>query len=109
MTLYNSFALITLVSAPIIVMIAQTAAPTQHGRPAPPSPPSAAQTVPHQPLTTPQPVAPPLPATEPAAFGQPMPQAGQPFLSPGAGLPDNAPASEQATTSDNGMDRQGDN
>lgn len=87
--MYKAFAAITLVAAPIIVLVTQSLLPQQPVRPG-------AATV--QPVATPvvqsaaQPMpivtAPPSgPAQEPAPFGQPLPDAGQPFLAPGNGLP----------------------
>jgi hypothetical protein len=86
--LYKAFAVITLIAAPIVVLIVQSVAP---------QPPSAAHPAPaayQQPapiISQPAPMPPSIePAPDPAAFGQPMPEAGKPFLEPGNGLPPTA-------------------
>jgi hypothetical protein len=86
--LYKAFAAITLIAAPIIVFVAQSVAPAPQVQPAAAPLPAVA------PMTEPAAVAPPPPIAAPAAaapdaaaFGQPLPDAGKPFLSPGSGLP----------------------
>lgn len=83
--MYKAFATITLVAAPIIVLVAQSLVPQPHKEAV------AAAVQPTAPTS--MPVVAPLPAPvvteiapDPSAFGQPMPQAGQPFLSPGNGF-----------------------
>ncbi len=93
--MYRSFAIATLVAAPLIVMAVQNFLPTAPDAPeeqvaAAPVPPST------QPPVAALSVAPPPPATIPAPAdfaasapmaGEPRPGAGQPLLSPGQGLP----------------------
>ena len=85
--MYKAFAAVTLVAAPIIVLVVQSVAPQ-------PSPREAIAVVqPIAPVSAPiMPPPPPMasaaaPSPEPAAFSQPMPDAGKPFLAPGSGLP----------------------
>ncbi|ANI77193.1 MULTISPECIES: hypothetical protein [Sphingobium] len=85
---YKAFAAITLIAAPIIVLAVQGIAP--HAPVQPSAAPSAVLPSPVQAPPVVQPAPMPVPAApEPdaAAFGQPMPDAGKPFLSPGNGLP----------------------
>ncbi|AMK23997.1 MULTISPECIES: hypothetical protein [unclassified Sphingobium] len=89
--IYKAFAAVTLIAAPIVVLTVQSFVPQTKETMAPAIPASiAAPTV--------QPAPPPLPVSDSsdgiASFGQPMPEAGKPFLTPGAGLPD-APAVSQ--------------
>ncbi len=84
--LYKAFAVITLVAAPLIVLMVQGLAP-QDAAPVPSAP---VQSVVEQAVAASQPVAAPAmeqPASSSMSFGQPMPEAGKPFLSPGNGLP----------------------
>lgn len=88
MKLYKAFALITLASAPVIVLITQSVTPQPQQAF---SPATAATTVP-APSSAPAPTTQPMPAimesvADPASFSQPFPEAGKPFLAPGAGLP----------------------
>ena len=91
--LYKAFAVVTLVAAPVIVLMVQGLAP--HA-------PAQSVSVPMQPVVErsapmPQYVPPPAmeqPAAAPMSFGQPMPEAGRPFLSPGNGLPGASSAAE---------------
>lgn len=95
--IYKAFATVTLIAAPIIVLTVQSFVP-QPNQPAVASvaapsalPPST------MPIVTPAPPAPIV--TDPgsnAAFGQPVPDAGKPFLAPGAGLPEAAPTAQPA-------------
>lgn len=87
--LYKAFAALTLIAAPIIVLIVQGFAPQAPVQPAaaPMAVSPAAISTQPQPEPQPMPMAPSAPAPDPAAFGQPMPDAGKPFLSPGNGLP----------------------
>lgn len=103
--IYKSFAVMTLIAAPVMVMAVQavlpqarqaapapvTAAPATPA-PATPAPltPTAAAPVP-PPVASPAPMPAPMPNTSPASFGQPMPGAGQPSLAAGSGLPQAAP------------------
>ena len=90
--LYKAFAAITLIAAPIIVLIAQSVAPQSPA----PHPSSAIQPPVQQqaPMMQPPITAAPLPTSDPTPFGQPMPDAGKPFLTPGNGLPGAAPTEE---------------
>ena len=89
--LYKAFAAITLVSAPIIVLLVQGITPHPSATtPAPVVEPMVPQPPVQQPLPAQQSVVAPVPMepTPPAvSFGQPMPEAGKPFLAPGNGLP----------------------
>lgn len=83
--IYRNFAICTLLVAPLIVLAVQNimpkppeSAPVQ-GNIADAPPPVAVPVAP--------PVAPPPADASAPGFGQPMPQAGQPMLAPGAGLP----------------------
>lgn len=96
--IYKSFAIVTLIAAPLIVLAVQTFVP-QTAQPAmqaaapdspPPLPVSAPQSAP-PPVSAPAPM-PSAPTADGAAFGQPMPDAGQPSLAPGTGLPAEAAA-----------------
>lgn len=86
--MYRAFAVITLIAAPIVVLFVQNAVPQQ------PAQPAAVAAQPAQPLESvpqrlpPVPVSSSTPQPEAAQFGQPMPDAGKPFLAPGNGLPD---------------------
>ena len=85
---YKAFAAITLIAAPIIVLVVQGIAPHTPVQPA--AAPAAAlpPAVQARPVVQPAPMpVPAAPESDPAAFGQPMPDAGKPFLSPGNGLP----------------------
>ncbi|KKW91319.1 hypothetical protein [Sphingobium chungbukense] len=86
--IYKAFAAITLIAAPIIVLTVQSFVP---GQPAASAPMGAAPAASIAPVAAPvQPGPPPPPAVSDAgtaSFGQPMPDAGKPFLAPGAGLP----------------------
>lgn len=97
--IYRKFAIATLLIAPVIVMLAQNLTP--HATPTPqpvnavsvpvqaPTSVSASSPPATQPLDQSQ-YAPAAPTTEPVEFGKPMPDAGQPTLAPGSGLPDNS-------------------
>lgn len=93
--LYKAFAAITLVSAPIIVLLVQGITPHPSATPsAPVVQPMVPQPPVQQPLPTQQSVVAPVPMEQapPAVpFGQPMPEAGKPFLAPGNGLPGESP------------------
>lgn len=86
--MYKAFAAITLIAAPIIVLFVQYAVPQRPvqpvavGTPAPQAVETAPQRLP------PDQMAPSAPQPEAAQFGQPMPEAGKPFLTPGNGLPE---------------------
>lgn len=83
--IYKAFAAVTLIAAPIIVLTAQSFVPPANETAAPaPAAPIVA------PPVQPAPPSPPVsdPAAGIAAFGQPMPDAGKPFLAPGEGLPE---------------------
>ncbi|WP_311267159.1 hypothetical protein [Sphingobium sp. WCS2017Hpa-17] len=86
--MYRNFAIATLLAAPLIVMATQSFLP----KPEQPAPSTIQPDVPPPPV--PVPVAPPpsVPgapsADTSASFGQPMAGAGQPAMTPGAGLPD---------------------
>lgn len=89
--LYRNFAIATLLAAPIIVMATQAMLPQAAetaSQDASPITPDVAP--PPVPVPVAPPVAPPgAPAIAAAeTFGQPMSSAGQPMLSPGAGLPE---------------------
>lgn len=95
--MYRNFALATLLAAPLIVMAVQSVAPKPPEQAAPAAQPET------PPPPVPVPVAPPpapsiAPAdvAPPSSFDQPMSDAGQPALSPGAGLPE-APAAGSST------------
>jgi len=91
--LYKAFAAITLIAAPIIVLLAQSVTPRPAAQPAP------AVVQPSEPVAPSAPIAAPaLSPPDPAPFGQPMPEAGQPFLTPGNGLPGAPSASESGTS-----------
>lgn len=86
--MYKAFAAITLVAAPIIVLVTQSVLPTHPTQPDAPAVQPALPVV--APVVPPAPVVTSLaPATGPesAAFGEPMPDAGKPFLIPGSGPP----------------------
>ncbi len=88
--LYKAFAVITLIAAPIIVLIVQSVAPQPPSTAAPVAAPAPYQQ-PAPLISQPAPMAASIePAPDPAAFGQPMPEAGKPFLAPGNGLPQTA-------------------
>ncbi|WP_449473469.1 hypothetical protein [Sphingobium chungangianum] len=93
--LYKAFAAITLVSAPIIVLLVQGITPHPSATPsAPVVQPMIPQPPAQQPLPAQQSVVAPVPmeqAPPPISFGQPMPEAGKPFLAPGNGLPGEPP------------------
>lgn len=90
--LYKAFAVITLIAAPIVVLIVQSVAPQAPSAAHPaPAPAPAAYQQPAPIISQPAPMPPSIePAPDPATFGQPMPEAGKPFLAPGAGLPQTA-------------------
>lgn len=84
--IYRNFAICTLVAAPLIVLAVQSllpkppeTAPTQDVIADAPPPPV--------PMPVAPPIAPPSAAASAPGFGQPMTEAGQPMLAPGAGLP----------------------
>ncbi|HWV11840.1 MAG TPA: hypothetical protein VN110_00950 [Sphingobium sp.] len=84
--LYKAFAVITLVAAPLIVLMVQGLAPHMPEQ----TMSNPVQPVVEQAVVAPQPLAAPVleqPTSPPTSFGQPMPEAGKPFLSPGNGLP----------------------
>ena len=98
--MYKAFAALTLVGAPIVVLVVQSLAP-QHPTAAAPAapPPGFGPAQPFAPVAQPAPMVAPAPAPmsnvpppDPASFGQPMPDATKPFLSPGDGLPGSPPA-----------------
>lgn len=86
--MYRNFAIATLLGAPLIVMAVQSFTP----KPEQPAQSAIQPDVPPPPV--PVPVAPPpsvpgAPSSDASAsFGQPMGDAGQPSMAPGAGLPD---------------------
>lgn len=87
--MYKAFAAITLVAAPMLVLVVQSVAP----QPATPGPAVSAVTQPIQPVLQPAPVAGPssmvaAPIVDPASFAQPLPEAGKPMLTLGNGLPE---------------------
>ncbi|GLV24871.1 hypothetical protein [Sphingobium sp. Cam5-1] len=103
--LYKAFAAITLVSAPIIVMLVQGITPHPSATPsAPVVQPMVPQPPVEQPLPSQQSFVAPMPVEQapPAvSFGQPMPEAGKPFLTPGNGLPgEPPPGASEAGSSD---------
>jgi hypothetical protein len=85
--MYRNFAIGTLIAAPLVVLAVQSVLP---------KPPEAAPTQqiiadappPLVPVPVAPPVAPPSAAANAPDFGQPMAEAGQPMLTPGAGLPE---------------------
>ncbi|WP_375196468.1 hypothetical protein [Sphingobium sp.] len=93
--IYKAFAAITLIAAPIVVMTVQSFVPqtnlsqTNIPQTSPAVPPVSASST-AEPAAAP--VQPPVnaPPADAASFGQPMPEAGRPFLTPGTGLPDGA-------------------
>jgi hypothetical protein len=94
--LYKAFAVITLVAAPLIVLMVQGLAPHDPA----PVPSAPVQPVVEQAAPASQPVAAPAmeqPASSSVSFDQPMPEAGKPFLSPGNGLP-GGPSSDESGT-----------
>ena len=94
--LYKAFAVITLVAAPLIVLMVQGLAPHDPA----PVPSAPVQPVFEQAAPASQPVAAPAmeqPASSSVSFDQPMPEAGKPFLSPGNGLP-GGPSSDESGT-----------
>lgn len=98
--LYKAFAAITLIAAPIIVLVAQSMTPQSPV----PHPSQAVQPPVQQEAPVMPPVAAPTavePISDPASFGQPMPDAGKPFLTPGNGLPALPPAA-QSNPAENG-------
>ena len=96
--MYKAFAGITLVAAPVLVLLAQNLVPaTPEPIATVAAPPITSEVMPQPQPTPPVQMAPAAPVAEPAAFGQPMSDAGKPFLSPGNGLPAApSPASEVA-------------
>ncbi|GAY22055.1 MULTISPECIES: hypothetical protein [Sphingobium] len=88
--IYKAFAAVTLIAAPIIVLTVESFVPQSSQ-----AVPSAAIVPASAPVVMPAQAAPsPTPpqdsgAQDPGAadLGQPMPEAGRPFLAPGAGLP----------------------
>ena len=104
--LYKAFAVITLVAAPLIVLMVQGLAPHV------PAPNMSAPVSPvvERAVPSPQSIAAPdmeQPASSPMSFGQPMPEAGKPFLSPGNGLPGTSSAPESGAA-DNDADASSD-
>lgn len=88
--MYKAFAALTLIAAPILTFAVQGLAPRQPVQPvASPVAPVSAKPAAAAPLPV---VSSAQPAPEPVAFGQPIPDAGKPFLAPGNGLPGAAPA-----------------
>lgn len=83
--MYRNFAIATVIVAPLIVLAVQCIMPK------PPEPAPVQGNIADAPPPVPVPVAPPVapPSTDASApgFGQPVAQAGQPMLAPGAGLP----------------------
>jgi len=97
--MYKAFAALTLVAAPIVVLVVQSIVP-QPAQIAPSAPTFVAPAAPAAPAapSIPSVAQPPMPAAslpDPASFGQPMPDAGKPMLAPGNGLPAGAPAAPQ--------------
>ncbi|WP_313808844.1 hypothetical protein [Sphingobium sp.] len=95
--IYKAFAAVTLIAAPIIVLTVQSFVPQTNQPAASSIPPAPSTTIP---VVAPavQPAPPPPAVNDPvasASFGQPVPEAAKPFLTPGAGLPD-ADTVEQA-------------
>jgi len=95
--IFKNFAIVTLIAAPLIVLAVQTLLP-HAAQPAMQA--TAPETPPPPPVAVPPSAPPPVEAPEPmpsvravdgAAFGQPMPDAGKPFLASGAELPAEAP------------------
>jgi hypothetical protein len=88
--MYRNFAIGTLIAAPLVVLAVQSVLPN------PPEPAPTQQITPDVPPPVPVPVAPPVAPPSAAAgapgFGQPMAEAGQPMLAPGAGLPETSTA-----------------
>ncbi|WP_028055670.1 hypothetical protein [Sphingobium bisphenolivorans] len=83
--IYKSFALVTLVAAPLLVLVAENFVPhASHPAPTPVPEPAPAAALPE--TLVPEAV-PPAATDEASNFGQPMAEAGKPFLAPGAGLP----------------------
>jgi len=100
--LYRTFAIVTVLGAPLLVIAAQSFVP-QHGAPEP-QPPSVQPTGAPAPVPAPTPPivnadTPPVAVADPSTFSQPLAGAGQPMLAPGTGLPDAAapPATGGAT------------
>lgn len=95
--IYKAFAAVTLIAAPVIVLTVQSFAPrASHAVPTAAVAPAPAPVVmPAEAMPSP----PPAPMPGAADFGQPMPEAGKPFLAPGAGLPA-APASNVTPVED---------
>lgn len=86
--MYKAFAAITLVAAPIIVLVTQSVLPTHPTQPDAPAVQPALSEV--APVVPPAPVVTSVaPAINPAslAFGEPTPDAGKPSLIPGSGPP----------------------
>lgn len=94
--LYKAFAAFTLIAAPVIVMLAQgfAPAPQPQSSAAVVQPAAAIQMAPTMPQVAAAPMPAPEPAAPPASFGQPMPDAAKPFLSPGDGLPGGSSSAE---------------
>jgi hypothetical protein len=95
--IFKNFAIVTLIAAPLIVLAVQTLVP-HAAQPAMQA--TAPETPPPPPVAVPPSVPPPVdvpermpsaPAVDGAAFGQPMPDAGKPFLASGPELPADAP------------------
>lgn len=86
--IYKAFAAVTLIAAPIIVLTVQSFVP-QTNPPAAPAAFAPGVAPAEQPAPPPPTVS--APVTEPASFGQPVAEAGKPFLAPGVGLPAKAP------------------
>ncbi|WP_150290823.1 hypothetical protein [Sphingobium estronivorans] len=105
--IYKSFAVLTLIAAPIIVLavqsfVPQTNQPAAIGPAMPVTPPPVPAAVPA--AVAPAPVADApvgAPPSDSASFGQPMSDAGKPSLSPGTGLPATTPPVEMPSPASN--------
>ena len=91
--LYKAFAAVTLVAAPIIVLIVQGLAPHAPAQSASAPAPLIVQQAAPMPQQAPAPSI-EQPPEAPMPFGQPMPDAGKPFLSPRNGLPGGSPSAD---------------
>lgn len=95
--MYKAFAAVTLVAAPLVVLAVQSFVPQTNHTAAPvvapfPMAASSSQPMPQPILPTVRPAPPVSEGVAPSApFGQPMAEAGKPFLAPGTGLPAAAP------------------
>lgn len=94
--IFKNFAIVTLIAAPLIVLAVQTLVPhaaqpaMQATAPETPPPPVASPPSAPPPVEAPEPM-PSAPSVDGAAFGQPMPDAGKPFVASETGLPAEAP------------------